>query len=221
VPRYVSVFFLAVVLLASCRSADEPRAAGALSSTATVQKDMVAPSAGGSLSSTATAQKDMVASRVIDLFGPMIGASRSTLAVSTIQEVQWDDTCLGAARPKLNCQAQKIPGYKLVVVFRGEAKYEIRTDRNVSQVVWLAPDQAQGEISDVISRPGSDLIVLKGEGPAFDRTSNPGFLQLATFPGSEFLTPRTELSVGRRVAFGYDGIPSSDVGALVWIAAIN
>lgn len=66
------------------------------------------------------ANAPQAALRVRDAFAQSLAAQPGEVAILSFQEVQWPDSCLGAAAADEMCAAVITPGYQVVVEHEGE-----------------------------------------------------------------------------------------------------
>jgi hypothetical protein len=133
--------------------------------------------------------------------------------VTAIEPVTWPDNCLGTMRPATACAQRATAGYRVGIRVNKEMTYELRTDIDLTTVLWIESETLDGVIRTL--EPG--LIVIQGEGLSFERSEIPGFVQAAIVPGTQFLTPMAQLSIGQRVKVATNGWPSSGFPVLVWV----
>lgn len=162
-----------------------------------------------------TADAVSLEERVRRSFESMLGTPHVPVQIVHLEPVTWPDTCLGTVRPRTTCVRQNTAGYRAQALYNNEQTYELRTDLDLRTLLWIEAERIEG----VITSLDSMVIIIQGQGPRFQQPSIlPGFVQAGIHPGTQFLTPATELSVGQKVTLGINPRPSSDFPILVWIA---
>lgn len=209
--RLALVLPLIALLLAAC-SADElaapsPTIAPGFATVTSTPPPTATPTPG---------PQQILEGRILDAFASLFGSGRELMRLESLEEIDWPDSCLGVVRPNALCAAVVVPGYRAVIGFERETiSWEIHTDESLDRIVWIAGQEAEGTIASI----DGDAWVIAGDSDLFADTINPGEINVSVLPGTDFRTPVSDLGLGRPVAFGIAGQPSSDVTALVWIEA--
>lgn len=113
--RILFAILAMLMLLAACVPASTPTtpAPGAVSTP--------------ELSAPDLADAPEAATRVRDAFAASMGKAVDAVAILSVEEVEWPDSCLGAAAADEMCAAVITPGYRIVVENEGE-QYTLHTD---------------------------------------------------------------------------------------------
>ncbi|HXH23520.1 MAG TPA: hypothetical protein VNN10_15995 [Dehalococcoidia bacterium] len=156
----------------------------------------------------------MLSERLARRFASIFVIGSVPVEVTRLDAVVWPDACLGVHPPGALCSAQTIPGYEARILVNNEMTYELRASLDLMTVVWPAKEQIEG----IITSLEPHLIVIRGDGPLFERSLIPGFAQAYIAPGTQFLTPGGQVAVGQKVRMGTNAWPSSDVPVAVWVA---
>lgn len=62
-----------------------------------------------------------------DWLAEELGVTIEEIELVEMEEVEWQDTCLGLGGPAESCLVDKIPGYRAIFATGGQ-QYEVRTD---------------------------------------------------------------------------------------------
>jgi hypothetical protein len=202
---------LAVLLVAACSDSKPGEPSATRQSAFATVTSTLPPSPTATLS-----PRGLLETRVLDRFAELLGSGRENLVLQSLEDATWPDHCLGVARPGAPCQPGPVAGYSARIGYERETlTWEMHTDEPLDNVAWLATTEDQGAIAGLTDTH----IRISGAGDLFADTISPGEIEVAIMPGTDFRTPLRELQEGSAVAFGIAGLPSSDVGALVWIEA--
>lgn len=72
--------------------------------------------------------------RVKDYLMETLGTPREEIYILDIQEVEWNDSCLGVSKPDQMCLQVITPGYRIIVEAQGK-KLVLHTDREGKRIV--------------------------------------------------------------------------------------
>ncbi|HQE93434.1 MAG TPA: hypothetical protein PLH19_10435 [Anaerolineae bacterium] len=78
---------------------------------------------------TATAQDNPAVEAAIQVLIEQVGVTRESVAVLTVEAVEWANSCLGCARPGEQCLMVITPGYRIVLTSGGNT-YTLHTNRS-------------------------------------------------------------------------------------------
>lgn len=81
-----------------------------------------------------TACEEQATAAAIDDLAHNTGVDAATIAVRSVEFVEWPDACLGVHNPKLVCAQVITPGFRIGLVI-GEGYYEYRTDATGSTLI--------------------------------------------------------------------------------------
>jgi hypothetical protein len=73
------------------------------------------------------------ATNVIKILADRLGVSVGEIKVASVEQVQWPDGCLGAAKPDEMCTQAMVDGYRIILQANGKS-YEFRTNMTGSAV---------------------------------------------------------------------------------------
>jgi DNA-binding CsgD family transcriptional regulator len=146
------------------------------------------------------------------------GSRIEWLRVVSSEPMIWYNRCYDFLFDESVCPRQLTPGYRVRVgyEFNGQLQpvsHEFRTDAKISSVSWHAKNEGEGTIVEITDR----LITFSVSG-IYDRGLTRGEFQLVIAPGSDVLLDTGPLLVGDYVQFGFDDLPSADIGVLVWVS---
>jgi hypothetical protein len=155
---------------------------------------------------------------LLQLASTKTGMPVEWLRIVAADPIVWSTACLDISQPQSICQRMAVPGYRVRVGYDlgnglEPVSHEFHTDARVSAVLWQAENRAEG-IVDSIS---ATSVTFRGDSGIYDRGLQRGFIELMIRPGSDVLLDADQLRVGDKVEFGFDWLPSSDVGVLVWV----
>jgi hypothetical protein len=104
---------------------------------------------------------DRIGAAAVAAMGTLLSAGG--LDLGSMEPAEWPDTCLGVPRPGVSCASAIVPGFAIEVMHSSGTTYDVRTDLEGSQFVWVGELAVEGVVTEVVVATTIEVETDTGE----------------------------------------------------------